>query len=155
MAFGFSIDTNGVMSHASLDFLPASRVRLTQSVSTVAQDAPGSERLLAASLISASGDILSQSLIDDPRFANDAGKAERSNGYSIVSIQLVPGASRLVMKNWETSTTLLDLDLHGELQLLCLNQPCLNLCATPDGGSSLPLDGGADNSAAIDANGAD
>jgi len=155
MAFGFSIDANGVMSHASLDFLPASRVRLTQSVSTVAQGAPGSERLLAASLTSASGDILSQNLIDDPRFANDAGKTERGHSYSIVSIQLIPGASRLVMKNWETGTTLLDLDLHGELQLLCLNQPCLNLCATSDARSSLPLDGGADNSAAIDVNGAE
>jgi len=155
MAFGFSIDANGAMSHASMDFLPVSRVRLTPSVSTVAQGAPGSERLLAASLISAGGNSLSQVLFDDPRFVNDFGKADHGNSYSVLAIQLVPGATRLVITNWETGAALLDLDLHGDIQLLCLNQPCLNLCATPDGGSSPPVDGGADLSAAIDENGAD
>jgi hypothetical protein len=143
------------MSHASLDFLPASHVRLTQSVSTVALGAPGSERLLAASLISDGGNVLSQDLIDYPHFAYDAGKSERGNSYSVLAIQLVPGASRFAITNWETGATLLDLELHGELQLVCLNQPCLDLCATPDSGSSPPVDGGADGFASIDENGAD
>jgi hypothetical protein len=136
-----------------VDFLPASRVRLIQSVSTVAQGAPGSERLLAASLISAGGNVLSQDVFDDPRLANDYGKAEPGGGYGVLSIQLVPGTIRLVITSWATGAALLDLDLHGDIRLLCLNQPCLNLCANPDGGSSPPVDGGTDLSAAVDASG--
>jgi hypothetical protein len=133
-----------------MDFLPVSRVRLTQSVSTVAQGAPGSERLLAASLISADGNVLSLDLFDDPRFANDYGKAERGGRYGVLSIQLVPGAIRLVITNWETGAPMLDLDLHGDIQLLCLNQPCLNFCINPNGSLSPALDGGADLPAAVD-----
>jgi hypothetical protein len=153
VVLGFSIDANGVVSRASTDFLPASRVRLTQSVSTVSQGAPGSEGLLAASLISAGGDVLSQDLLDDPRSDNDHGTAERGNSHSVLSIQLVPGISRLVITNWETGAALLDLDLQGDIQLLCLNQPCLSLCGNPDGGSLPPLDGSADLPAAIDESG--
>ena len=155
ITFDFAIDANGVVSHASTDFLPADRVRLTQSVSTVAQGALGSEGLLAASLSSVDGSILSQELFDDPRFVNARGTAERGNGYGLLSIQLVPGANRLVITNWQTGATLLDLDIHGDIQLQCLNQPCLNLCANFDGGLSPVLDGGVDLSAAVADGGAE
>jgi hypothetical protein len=151
LAFGFSIDANAVISHASMDFLPATHVQLTRSVSTVTQGAPGSDRLLSASLISASGDVLSQALFDDPRLTSDYAK--RGTSYDMLSLQLVPGAVRLVIRSWQTAAVLLDLDLHGDIQLLCLNQPCLDLCSNPDAGTPPPIDGSQDTPSAVDGSG--
>jgi hypothetical protein len=151
LAFGFSIDANATISHASMDFLPAAHMQLTQSVSTIAQGAPGSERLLSAALISASGAVLSQSLFDDPRLTNDYAK--HATSYGMLSLQLVPGAIRLVIKSWQTAALLLDLDLHGDIQLLCLNQRCLDLCSNPDAGTPPPLDGSQDTPPAVDGSG--
>jgi hypothetical protein len=153
MAFGFSIDASGVISNASMDFLPAYHARLTQTVSTVAQGAPGSEGLLAASLISAGGDLLSRTLFEDPRLVGGYGKSEHRGSYGELLIQLAPGTIRLLITNWVTGAGLLDLDLRGDTQLLCLNHPCLNLCGNPDGGASLSPDGSADLPEAVDQGG--
>jgi hypothetical protein len=153
MAFGFSIDASGVISNASMDFLPANHARLTQTVSNVAQGAPGSEGLLAASLISGGGDLLSRALFEDPRLAGAYGRSERGGSYGELFIQLVPEAIRLVITNWSTGAVLLDLDFRGDAQLLCLNHPCLTLCGNPDGGVSRSPDGSADLPEAVDLGG--
>ena len=155
MVFGFSLDTNGLLSHARTDYLPASRVRLTQSVSSVPQGAPGSENLLAVSLLSAGGNVLAQDLFDDPRSPNLDARTEHLGGSVELALQLVPDTNRLEISNWNTGVVLLDLDLHGDLQLLCLDWPCLDLCTSPDAGAATTSDGSADLTVAVDGNGTD
>jgi len=147
LSFEFSLDANGSLTHARADLLPASHLRLTTSVSSVAQGAPGSENLLAASLTSADGSVLSQDLFNDPRFADAGVGRNRDHDLTDLALQLLPGTRDLVITNWNTGAVLFDLDLHGDLQLLCLNQPCLDICANPDAGTPAP-DSGADLSVA-------
>jgi hypothetical protein len=153
MAFGFSIDASDVISHAGIDFLPANRAQLTQTVSTVAQGAPGSQGLLSAALISANGDPLARVLFEDPRLVGSYGRSQFGGSYGEVFIRLVPGALRLVITNWATGAVLLDLDFRGDRQLLCLNQPCLDLCEKTDGGVSPSLDASADVPEVVDQGG--
>ena len=144
LVFDFALGADGSLSQTGMDFLPTSRVRLTTSVSSVAQGAPGSENLLAASLISADGVVLSRVLFDAPRFADAGVRMSPDRDFIELALQLAPDTQRLVITNWNTGAVLLDLDLHGDLQLLCLNQPCLDLCANPDAGSLQVMDSGAD-----------
>ena len=155
VVFSMSLDASGVRSHASMDFLPSSRVQLTESVSSVAQGAPGSENLLAASLLSADQSILVQDVFGDPRVANADASRGNDSGFVQLALQLAPGTSRLVITDWNTGAVLVDLDLHGDLQLLCLNRPCLDLCASPDAGTSPALDASVDLPVAIDQAGDD
>ena len=154
VVFGFSLDANGLLSHARTDYLPASRVRLTQSVSSVAQGVPGSENLLAVSLLSAGDNVLAQDLFNDPRSADADARMEHGGGLVELALQLVPDTNRLEIANWNTGVVLLDLDLHGDLQLLCLDWPCLDLCASPDAGAATASDGSADLTVAVDESGA-
>jgi hypothetical protein len=47
---------------------------------------------------------------------------------------LKPGITELRVENWETDQVLLDLDLRGHFQILCVDRPCLSICRAPDGG---------------------
>ena len=55
------------------------------------------------------------------------------------------GVSTLHIENWGTGQTLVDLDLRGHLQILCIDRPCLSLCqsAGPIDASAPALDSGA------------
>jgi len=74
-------------------------------------------------------------------------------------MELVPGASTLHIENWETGQTLVDLDLRGHLQLLCIDRPCLSICqvsASVDASGLSATDAGVSaDSGAVDGNALD
>jgi len=89
-----------------------------------------------ASLLSADGTALSAVYFRGPQpgLYNDLGATFRV----VLILPLVPGATTLEVKNQASGEVIIDLDLRGHLQLLCIDQPCLSLCQTPDGGAAGP-----------------
>ena len=103
--------------------------------------------------LSAGGNVLAQDLPNDPRSANLDARTEHGGSSVEVALQLVPDTNRLDISNWNTGVVLLD--LHGDLQLLCLDWQCLDLCASPDAGSATASNVSADLTVAVDENGTD
>lgn len=59
------------------------------------------------------------------------------------ALDLQPGVETLRIENWSTGLVLVDLDLRGHLQLLCIDRPCLSICASPGSDAGVAQQDGA------------
>lgn len=130
-----ALNANGVISDLDLKFKPRDQVNPGVSASPPAKGTAGASNYFAATLLTASGVAQSTFVFQDPRLATQnmgSGYMNASNASSVgevgFAMPLAPGVSRLRIANWDTGQALLDLDLVGHIQLLCVDRPCLSLC---------------------------
>ena len=112
----------------------------SSSANPPAKGSPGAAGYFVASLLSSDGVVLTTLVFPDPRLAQ--GDAAYAHGAEVeFSMVLPPGGATLHIEHWDTGQVLIDLDLRGHLQLLCIDQPCLSICTTS--GSSVDASSGS------------
>ncbi len=137
-----------------VEFSPRQDVPATQGVAPPAKGSPGADGYFMALIESSDGVALSTLVFKDPRLAQgDAGQPWRAKTQ--FAMDLATGSTTLHIENWDTGQVLVDLDLRGHVQLLCLDRPCLSICQAAGGvdASSAPpaMDAGAgDHPSAVD-----
>jgi hypothetical protein len=109
-----------------------------------AAGSPGATAYWVASVEDGAGQVQSSLVFRDPEPNNDGGYALYEQRVRFV-LPLAAGAALLHIQNWNSGQVLVDLDLRGQLQLLCIDHPCLSLCqARPQTDAAAPaLDAGA------------
>jgi len=128
-----AFDDHLVASDVEVEFVREDRVSTPASVSPPAKGSAGADEYFVAKLVSAEGGVEVTYVFRDARLKlGDGGVLGRVE----VSLAMVlkPGITELRVENWETDQVLLDLDLRGHFQILCVDRPCLSICRAPDGG---------------------
>ncbi len=154
LAVSLALDGNGALSDLDVDLLRQDKAGPSVSTSPPAKGTPGASAYFVATLMAADGTALSSFVFADPRLAwPDAGTT--GHGHARFTMPLTSGAATLRLENWDSGISLIDLDLRGQLQLLCIDRPCLSICQAPDGGGAdsplVPeLDGGAMDGGAME-----
>jgi hypothetical protein len=115
------------------------------SVVPPAQDSAGANGYWVATLMGSGGAPLASVVFSSAGGARNTGYHDSTSTRFALGLQ--PGVETLRIENWSTGQVLVDLDLRGHLQLLCIDRPCLSVCppsgAGSDGGATQqPLDGG-------------
>lgn len=137
----------------SLDtaLLPSDRGGLPAPVTPPAQGTPAADGYWVATLMSEDGEPLGSSVFGARHSPDDAGY--RHGTPVELAVPLVPAAAILRIENWDSGQVLIDLDLRGHLQVLCIDRPCLSICSAARGSSDAGAgeDGPEDAPAAVDA----
>lgn len=154
VAASMAIDATGALSDLDLALVRADEIAPTSSVTPPAQGTPGASNDWVATLMGGDGSALS-SLVFAGTAGSDGGYSRHhawGAGRVRIVLPLLAGATDLRIESWDTGQLLVDLDLRGHLQLLCIDHPCLSLCpsrpsggvdagsAQPDGGAVAPVD---------------
>jgi hypothetical protein len=132
------------LSDLDIDFFRQAGMSATPSANAPAKGDPGADGYFVASLLNEAGGALTTLVFQDPRLAlGDAGYSWRARTRFIMA--LPPGVSSLHIENWDTGQVLVDLDLRGQLQLLCIDRPCLAVCqiSGADAATASSVDAGA------------
>jgi hypothetical protein len=115
------------LSDLDIELLRQVGTSATTSASPPAKGAAGADSYFVASILSETGGTLTTLVFEDPRIAlADAGYPWHGRNRFI--IPLPSGADSLRIESWDTGQVLIDLDLRGQLQLLCIDRPCLAVC---------------------------
>ena len=141
-----ALEINGALTDLDIDLLRRDRVSASVSVNPPAKGTAGASAYDVATLVSADGIVQSTFVFANPLVVTTAAASTR-HWHVEFTMPLAPGVSTLHVENWDSGVLLVDLDLHGHVQLLCIDRPCLAICQTPDGGvdssAATALDGGA------------
>jgi hypothetical protein len=113
------------LSDLDIDFFREAGLSATPSATAPAKGTPGADAYFVASLLDEAGGALATVIFKDPRLA-DAGYP--SYARARFTMTLPAGVSSLHIENWDTRQVVIDLDLRGHLQLLCIDRPCLSVC---------------------------
>jgi hypothetical protein len=153
VSLAFVSSSGSGLSDLDIDFFRQADVPATPSSIAPAKGTAGADGYFVASLRNETGDALTTLVFKDPRFAlADAGYTWRPKAEFILA--LPPGTSLLHIENWDTGQVLVDLDLRGHLQLLCIDRPCLSICQIPGMDAAAPpaVDAGAVDGGTVEAN---
>lgn len=158
VAADMSLTSGGSLADLRIRLLPTSVFGTVPSVSPPAAGTAAANDTWVATLLDGSGSALGSTLVTLPGSGVDGGSyasgGSYGQGYSggyganeaIFAIALTPGATTLRVASYASGRVLVDLDLRGHLQLLCIDHPCLAVCqsasAGMDGGTRSPVDGG-------------
>jgi len=127
-----ALASNSGLTDLDIDFFRQARWEASQSAHPPAKGSPGAVGFFVASLVSSDGVALSTLVFENPRLAlGDAAYAHRAEVE--FAMLFPPGSATLHIENWDTGQVLIDLDLRGHLQLLCIDRPCLSICAASGG----------------------
>ena len=136
------------LSDLDVDFFRQAGTSATPSANAPAKGTPGADGYFVASVLDEAGGVLTTLVFKDPRLAlGDAGYPLHARARFVVP--LPSGAGSLRIENWDTGQVLIDLDLRGQLQLLCIDRPCLSVCQSPavDAAVAPAIDAGAADAA--------
>jgi len=125
----------GVLGDVDVDFVRSTST--TPSATLPPQESAGASGYVVASLKDASGATLATVALADPRTkVSDGGSA-----WTRFLLPVPSAPAELHVENWGTGQILVDLDLRGHVQLLCIDRPCLSICSgAVDGGALAPWD---------------
>ncbi len=132
------------------------RIGVSSSATPPAPGTPGAAAYWVATLEDASGTDQTSLVFKgpDPSYA-DGGYGHASRVQ--FALPLPAGAVTLHLQRWDSGQVLIDLDLRGHLQLLCVDRPCLSLCSglagTPSVDGGAPPDGAVVDAGVVDAPG--
>lgn len=139
---GFAND--GTLHDVDVDFVRRSSIELTASAVLPAQGTAAASSYWRASLRDGAGAEVAMLALADPRVAG-------GNRWIAFALPVPVMPASLHLENWGTAQVIVDLDLRGHVQLLCIRRPCLPICPSGiDGGLPSPLD-----ASGLDAGGAD
>jgi hypothetical protein len=145
LAVSIALDSNGALTDLDVDLLRQDKVGVSVSANPPAKGTPGASAYFLATLVTADGTVQSSFVFADPMASVDAGSTRHR--HVDFTMPLAPGTTTLNLENLDSGKPLIDLDLRGHVQLLCIDRPCLSICQAPDGGvdsSVVPeLDSGA------------
>jgi hypothetical protein len=152
LGVSIALASNGALTDLDVELFRQHQVRTNVSTQPPAKGTAGASDYDVATLLSADGIVQSSFVFANPLVATTAS-TPTSHGHVEFTMPLVPGVSTLHVENWGSGVPLIDLDLRGHVQLLCVDRPCLSICQTPDGGFDSAvapaLDSGALDSGAI------
>jgi hypothetical protein len=156
LGVSLALGSNGALTNLDIDLFRQAQAGASVSASPPAKGTAGASAYDVATLVGADGIVQSIFVFANPLVATPAA-APTNHGHVEFTLPLAPGVSTLRVENWDSGLPLIDLDLRGHVQLLCVDRPCLSLCQTPDGGVdgavAAAVDGGvapAVDSGAID-----
>ncbi len=130
LALANSAGPSAGLSDLDVDFFRQAGTAATPSANAPAKGTPGADGYFVASVLDDAGGVLTTLVFKDPRLAlGDAGYPSYARARLVVP--LPSGADSLRIENWGTGQVLIDLDLRGRLQLLCIDRPCLSVCQSP------------------------
>lgn len=145
LGVSLALDSNGGLTDLDVDLFCQDQVAAGVSANPPDKGTPGADAYYVATLVTADGTAQSSFVFANPLAWADAGYAR--HGHVGFTLPLVPGTATLRLENWDSGIDLIDLDVRGHVQLLCIDRPCLAICQAPDGGADSPsaaaLDAGA------------
>jgi hypothetical protein len=153
LGVSMALENNGALTDLDVELFRQNQASANVSAQPPAKGTAGANTYDIATLLSTDGIVQSSFVFANPLAVATAGTSAR-HGHVEFAMPVAPGVSTLHVENWDSGAPLIDLDLRGHVQLLCVDRPCLSICQSPDGGmdsSVVPtLDGGALDSGAID-----
>ncbi len=153
LAVSLALDDKGALSDLDVDLVRQDEAGVSVSANPPAKGTTGAAGYFLAKLVAVDGTVQSSFVFADPRVAwPDAGATR--HGHARFTMPLTSATATLHVETWDSGVPLVDLDLRGHLQLLCIDRPCLSVCQAPDGGARGPtgpeLDSGATDGSTMD-----
>lgn len=143
LGVSITLESNGALNDLDVELFRQAEASASISAQPPAKGSAGASAYDVATLVNADGMVQSTFVFANPLVATSAGR----HGRVQFTMPLAAGVSTLDVENWDSGALLIDLDLRGHVQLLCIDRPCLSLCQAPDGGVDSALapavDGGA------------
>ena len=137
LAVSLELDGSASLTDLDISFRRDHRAVANLNPASPFEGAPNPSAGFLASLLSADGTPLSTAAFKYPILG--LGNTGPGSGVRVdLTLSLVPGATTLEVENRDSGRVLIDLDLRGHLQLLCLDEPCLSVCRAPDAGAPSP-----------------